>query len=78
MPGTDLNTNYKQLNQELDRLIEVLQGGELDVDEAIASYEKATKLIKQMEDYLSKSELKINQLKLDIKQSEDKSDKNRP
>ncbi|WP_297598127.1 exodeoxyribonuclease VII small subunit [uncultured Cetobacterium sp.] len=44
---------------EIDMIIEKLDGGELSLDESIKEYEKAMKLLKKSSDLLNKAEGKI-------------------
>lgn len=54
--------SYQSLSQELDQLLAELQSGELDIDAAIAAYEKGQKLIAQLQEYLKAAENKIEQV----------------
>lgn len=51
--------DYKALRAELDAVLERMQSDELDVDEALASFERGKALINQMKDYLKTVENKI-------------------
>lgn len=53
---------YKQLQAELDKLMAQLQDDELDVDTAIVTYEKATKLIAELQKHLKSAENKLNKV----------------
>lgn len=55
---------YKQLQAELDDVLEGIQSEELDVEEAIKLYEQGEKLIRELETYLKTAENKIKKLKL--------------
>lgn len=54
---------YRQLMEELDSIMLALQADELDVDAAIAHYEKGIALTKEIATYLTKSENKLTQLR---------------
>ena len=56
--------SYKQLQHELDEVLEKIQAEELDVEEAIKLYEQGEKLIAELESYLKTAENKIKKLKL--------------
>ncbi len=54
---------YADLRTELDELLMWFEGEDIDVDEAIAKYEHAIKLTKQLETYLKQAENKVLKLK---------------
>lgn len=54
--------DYKTLKAKLDEELAWFDGDNLDVDEAIAHYEQALKLTKDLEAYLKKAENKIKKL----------------
>ncbi len=53
---------YEQALAELDTLIQRLEGGAVDLDEAIAAYERASRLAQHCADLLDRTEQKITQL----------------
>ncbi|MBP7807065.1 exodeoxyribonuclease VII small subunit [Candidatus Saccharibacteria bacterium] len=55
---------YKQLQAELDEVMDKIQAEELDVEEAIKLFERGEKLIAELELYLKTAENKIKRLKL--------------
>lgn len=55
--------SYRELHAELQALLDDLQTADVDVDEAITTYEKAEALIKQLEERLKTAELTIKKLK---------------
>lgn len=57
------STNYRELNAELNAIIEVLQDGELDVDAAVAKYERGMLIAEELKEYLTSTENKITKLK---------------
>lgn len=54
--------DYRKLNAELDELIVKLQSGELDIDEAIACYERGSEIIAELQTYLKTAENKISKV----------------
>ncbi len=59
-----MTKTYKQLQAELDEVMEKIQAEELDVEEAIKLFERGEKLIAELELYLKTAENKIKRLKL--------------
>jgi exodeoxyribonuclease VII small subunit len=57
---------YKQLSDELDKLVAWFESDQVDLDEAIVKYEKVEKLIGEMEKHLKSAENKINKIKADL------------
>jgi exodeoxyribonuclease VII small subunit len=55
----DKGRDYKSMRAELDELLEKMRSDELDVDEALASFERGQELIRAMKDYLKTVENKI-------------------
>ena len=53
---------YAQLSAELAEIMEWFEGREVDLDEALAKYQQATKLIGQMETYLKTAANKIKKI----------------
>lgn len=53
---------YKQLQTELDTLMAKLQDDNLDVDQAIATYEAATKVINALQKHLKTAENRLNKV----------------
>jgi exodeoxyribonuclease VII small subunit len=61
--GDDVATlTYEQALGELDTLIQRLEGGAVDLDEAIACYERASRLAQRCAELLDRTEQKITQL----------------
>jgi exodeoxyribonuclease VII small subunit len=54
---------YSQMQSELDDILIKMQSTDTDIDESIKNYEQGLKLIQQMEDYLSKAENQIKEIK---------------
>lgn len=59
---TTKKPDYKQLSTELDEILSKLQTPDLDVDEALASYERGTVIARQLEKYLEEAENKIKKV----------------
>lgn len=56
---SDTPVNYIQLSEELDALLERLESGDLNVDEAVAAYERGTEILKSLQRYLEQSEQRV-------------------
>jgi exodeoxyribonuclease VII small subunit len=54
--------SYRQLSSELDEILDWFENADADVDEAVIKYDKAQKLIKQMEEYLKTAQNKIKKI----------------
>ncbi len=54
--------SYRELNDELDGIISRLQSSDLDVDQVVKEYEKASVLVKQLEAYLKSAGNKITKV----------------
>ncbi|MES2971502.1 MAG: exodeoxyribonuclease VII small subunit [Patescibacteria group bacterium] len=54
---------YRELQAELDEVLEEMQSAELDIDKALDLYKKGQKLIAQLEDYLHNAKNEIEHLK---------------
>ncbi len=48
--------SYKELQEELNTIISELQSEEIDIDEAVIKFEQATKITKQIKQYLDTAE----------------------
>ena len=55
--------SYQALKAELDALMLELSREDLDVDEALKSYEHGLQLVEQLEKHLKTAENKVRQLK---------------
>jgi exodeoxyribonuclease VII small subunit len=51
--------NYKEMTAELAEIMEWFESGNIDIDEAMAKYQKAMELINKMENYLKTAENKV-------------------
>jgi exodeoxyribonuclease VII small subunit len=54
--------SYSELSVELAEIMEWFEGGEVDLDEALAKYQQASQLLEQMEKYLKTAANKIKKL----------------
>lgn len=54
---------YRKLREELDAILSQLQAGELDIEEATAKYERATRIVKDLEEYIKKAENNLKQVR---------------
>lgn len=62
-------SDYKSINLELDEILLKLQSEDLDVDEAVALYERGIELTKELESYLKDAENKVSKIKADFSDS---------
>lgn len=56
-------TDYKTLSAELDAVLDKLQSADLDVEEAVAAYERGMQLAKELDVYLQQAENKVTKIK---------------
>lgn len=59
------NIDYKQLSSELDSVLDKLQAGDVDVDEAVKLYERGMEITEQLESYLKQAENTVTKIKAD-------------
>ena len=59
---SDSAKSYSELSAELAEIMEWFEGGEVDLDEALAKYQQASQLLEQMEKYLKTAANKIKKL----------------
>jgi len=57
------SVNYQTLSAELDELLAKLQSNDVDVDQAVALYERGMAIIKQLEAHLKTAENKVTKIK---------------
>ena len=55
--------DYQSLNRELDKLMVRLQGEDLDIEEAVKSYERGMEIIEELQNYLKQAENKVEKIK---------------
>lgn len=63
---TTKQADYRSLNTELDTILHNLQSEDLDVDEAVALYERGIAIAKELETYLKEAENKVTKIKADF------------
>lgn len=54
--------SYRNLRQELDEILNSIQSGDLEIDEATKQYERAMAIVAKLEKYLSEAENKITKV----------------
>lgn len=59
----DKNIDYKALSTELDQVLDKLQAGDVDIDEAMTLYERGMTITKELESYLKTAENKVRKVK---------------
>ena len=62
-----MTINYHNLNEELDKILDELQSGELDIDEAVKKYERGQKIVGELETYLKTAKNKVTKVKVNLK-----------
>ena len=55
--------SYKQLQEELDELLEQLQSAELDIDKALILHKEGERLVGELESYLKNAKNEVEHLK---------------
>lgn len=55
--------SYKQLSDELAKVMGELEQGDLDIDEAVVCYERGLQIVKELEAHLKEAENKVIELK---------------
>ncbi len=55
---------YQQMSDELNALIEWFESDSVNLDEAVAKYEQAMELLRQMENHLKTTENKVKKIAL--------------
>lgn len=61
------DSNYQELHERLETVLDKLQAPDVRVDEAVLLYEEGLKLIGSLEKQLKQAENKIEKLKLQSK-----------
>lgn len=59
--------NYESMHAELELIIEQLQSGELNLDEAVKKYDRGIQLIAKLEEYLKLAQNNILKIKASLK-----------
>ncbi len=60
---TNMQTTYKELQAELDRVLADLQSADLDIDKALNLHKQGQKLVVELEKYLKTAENQVKELK---------------
>ena len=61
--------DYETLRRELDGILDDLQSGSLDIDQALEKYRRGLELVKRLEKYLDKAENTVRELKTKFNQT---------
>ena len=61
--ATQKKLSYQKLSTELDTILGELQGGELDIDEAVKKYERGMAIVKELQTYLKTAENTVKKVK---------------
>jgi exodeoxyribonuclease VII small subunit len=56
-------STYKELSEELDKVMRDLEQGDLDIDEAVKCYERGLAIVRELESHLKEAENKVTELK---------------
>jgi len=59
--------NYESMYTELELIIESLQSGELNLDEAVKNYDRSTVLINKLKKHLKEAQNKVTKIKANLK-----------
>ncbi len=57
---------YRELQADLDKVLDQLQSAELDIDKALELHKQGQELIKQLEDYLQTAKNTVEHLKKNV------------
>lgn len=58
--------DYQSLSAELDEILAALQSTDIDIDDAIKTYERGIEVVNELEAYLKNAENKITKIKADL------------
>lgn len=64
MPGPK---NYRSLSSELDGILNELQSGDLDIDDAVKKYQRGMEIVQELQKYLKDAENKVKKVKADFR-----------
>lgn len=65
------DSNYTELSRELAELMDRLEQGDLDIDNAITCYERGLTIVNILENHLKKAENRVNILRSELDGSEE-------
>lgn len=57
------NIDYNKLNDELNDILEQLESNDIDIDQAIAKYERGMQVIEQLEAHLKTAQVKVDKVR---------------
>lgn len=63
--------SYKDLSEELSRILSDLESGDLDIDEAVRCYERGLAIVRKLEAHLTRAENKVTELKGSVLEDEE-------
>ncbi len=63
MPKKPSSESYQSLRKQLEDAVSDLQNPDISIDDAIARYEAAMKLIGKLEEYLKTAENRVREIK---------------
>ncbi len=61
-PSPDGQPGFEDMVEQLEQIIERIEGGEVGLEQSIAEYEKGMALIKRCREILEKAEQKVEEL----------------
>ena len=59
----DENLSFEQALKELEQIVEKLERGEVSLDDAVAAYERGSKLKQQCQKRLDEARLRVDQIR---------------
>ncbi len=62
----DRKETINEKTKKLDELVKYFENEEIDLDEAIEKYEKAVKLVKDIEKVIKEYELRVSKIKAEL------------
>ncbi|SUZ90332.1 uncharacterized protein METZ01_LOCUS43186 [marine metagenome] len=62
MADKKTNVNFEKSIKELEKLVELLESGDLSLEDSLKSFEKGIKLTRLCKEHLNKAELKVQKL----------------
>jgi len=57
--------DYQSLSQELDNILDKLQGEDIDIDTAVQAYSRGMEIVEQLQTQLKAAENKVQKVKAD-------------
>lgn len=63
--------SYKGLSDELSEVMDSLEGGELDIDQAVECYERGLAIVRELEEHLRQAENKVTKLRNNLLDDEE-------